>query len=73
MSEHFNSCSDILSGQLWNEISDSAEAVGLHNAAVYWEQHEKYLYNQSSHYGKYAMLDHWSMRPIYWFKNGCVT
>ena len=27
------------------------------------EQHKKLLYNQSSHYGKYGMLDHQSAPP----------
>ena len=32
------------------------------------EQHEKYLYNQSSHYGKYEMFNRLSVNLIYWFK-----
>ena len=29
------------------------------------EQHEKHLYNQSSHYGKSGMFDHQSAHPSY--------
>ena len=34
------------------------------------EQHKKYLYNQSSHSGKYGMFDRWSACLIYQFRVG---
>ena len=37
------------------------------------EQHEKHLYNQSSPYRKYGMLDHQSVCPSYWYKSRCAT
>jgi len=36
-------------------------------------QHEKHLYNQSSHYWKYGMDNHQSACPSYWYKSGCVA
>ena len=37
------------------------------------EQHEKYLYNKFSHYGKYKNFNCEDTRPSFWFKSGCVA
>jgi len=41
-------------------------------SAHYREQHEKYLYHQSSHYGKYGWHNHQSTCTSYWYKSGCA-
>ena len=50
------------------QLSISGKSVGQYvlyslifsplRSIINGEQHKKYLYNQSSHYGKYKMLDH---------------
>ena len=44
----------------------------LHNI-INREKHEKHLYSQSSHYGKYRMADHQSACPSYCYKSGYVA
>jgi len=43
-------------------------ALRIHSFSAHYavrELHEKYLYNQTSNYGKYRMHDHQSARPSY--------
>jgi len=47
--------------------------LGLTQCYKQRDEHEKYLYNQTSHYREYGMHYCQSARPSYLYKSGCVA
>jgi len=69
----FLTCQLLISGKSVSQYSSYLPIFNpLHNV-ISKEQHEKYLYNQCSHYTKYKMFDRQNLCPSQQFKSGCVA
>ena len=60
----------LISGKPVSQYASYSLIFSPLHSVINREQHEKYLYNQSSHSGKYGMFDRWSACLIYQFRVG---
>jgi len=63
----------MISGKSISQYASHSLTFSSLRSPINREQHEKHLYNQSSHYWKCEVHNRQSTHPNYWYKSGCVA